>query len=381
MEETGEVAALQQEEQQQQQQQQQQEPQQQPCPTDTMSFQDLVNSADVKTPGQGAAEWTDVAVATFLDCFAEKYSNVKHKNLRGKDWMEVVDGLNKRCAPEGGPYYEYKQCRNKLDGLKKRFRQEKDSLSTNSHPSRWQWYPRMCDLKWARNMKMMEHGGGSGRGDKPEMSGDQAEGDGLVPDEKDVNAADRAGEVSMEDDAAWNKFRLVSTFSPKQKRKRRRAYVFNPSVPEIVAEGLRPRADLLPPCTPDNMSTLPDRPPLMQQFQKMPSTDRTFKLRIRRPNEADCDDIFHFTGETVSDMIESFKAVYWEEPATQIRVQLKEKFTEVWVTVAPSVSLSQYGSEALIITKPRGAYMPLTSTMASAPVMDKALTVCDPVDP
>ncbi|KAL3678200.1 hypothetical protein R1sor_021156 [Riccia sorocarpa] len=41
--------------------------------------------------------------------FVEKYAAVKQKNLRGKDWKEVVYHLNNRCIPEGGPYFEYKQ--------------------------------------------------------------------------------------------------------------------------------------------------------------------------------------------------------------------------------------------------------------------------------
>ncbi|KAL3696133.1 hypothetical protein R1sor_010209 [Riccia sorocarpa] len=330
------------------------------CSLEDISYRDLIiNSIEVKTPGQGAAEWTDTAVGTFLDCFAEKYSTVKHKNLRGKDWMEVVDGLNKRCAPKGGPFFEYKQCRNKLDGLKKRFRQEKDSMSASSQPSRWQWYDRMLDLKWARNMKLIENH--DGREDRLETCEGQV--DCLVPDEPIIDAPDRCGEVSMQEEA-WAKCHMPSG-SPKQKHKRRRVYVFNPNVSEIVAENLRPLAELLPPCTPDNISAVPERP-LMKQSQDMSPTDRTFKLRIRRPNEPECDDLFHFTGETVSDMIESFKSVYWEDATTQVRVQLKEKFTDIWVTVAPSVSLSQYGSEAVIVTRPRGVCLPLTSAMAAA---------------
>ncbi|KAL3688369.1 hypothetical protein R1sor_014678 [Riccia sorocarpa] len=34
--------------------------------------------------------------------FAKKYAAVKHKNLRGKDWKEVLDNLNNRCIPRRG---------------------------------------------------------------------------------------------------------------------------------------------------------------------------------------------------------------------------------------------------------------------------------------
>ncbi|KAL3687389.1 hypothetical protein R1sor_013698 [Riccia sorocarpa] len=34
--------------------------------------------------------------------FAKKYAAVKHKNLRGKDWKEVLDNLNNRCIPGEG---------------------------------------------------------------------------------------------------------------------------------------------------------------------------------------------------------------------------------------------------------------------------------------
>lgn len=85
------------------------------------------------------------------------------------------------------------------------------------------------------------------------------------------------------------------------------------------------------------------------------ATDRTYKLKIKRSGEEDFDDLFHLTGDTVQDLIDSFKSVYWEEENTQVRVQLKDKVSDAWVTVAPSVSLSQYGIEAQIIIKPQGS--------------------------
>jgi hypothetical protein len=94
---------------------------------------------------------------------------------------------------------------------------------------------------------------------------------------------------------------------------------------------------------------------LLQRNERKPlAADWTYKLRVKRAGEEDIEDLFHLTGETVQDLIDSFKAVYWEQENTQVRVQLKDKSSDAWVTVAPSVSLSQYGMEAQIIIRPHG---------------------------
>ncbi|KAL3701650.1 hypothetical protein R1sor_019672 [Riccia sorocarpa] len=340
---------------------------------EALRFKDLVTGETGAGGVKGAAEWTDIAVATFLDCFAEKYAAVKHKNLRGKDWKEVVDNLNKRCVPEVGPYFEYKQCRNKLDGLKKRFRQEKESLNANSQPSKWQWFSRMCELKGKRASRINSSavvgpgvgcaggilGVGNVQGVVPGFVGiagplerselDLSEGGDNLSDSKEQGTdglpGGDAGDLADGGGTAFCSQNEADTASPRskprvgvgKKKRKRRNHLHTPMAPELLPVG------------PNNQILLwsGDTP------QKKPSaTDRTYKLKIKRVGEEDFDDLFHLTGDTVQDLIDSFKSVYWEEESTQVRVQLKDKASDAWVTVAPSVALSQYGTEAQIIIKP-----------------------------
>ncbi|KAL2649910.1 hypothetical protein R1flu_018038 [Riccia fluitans] len=341
---------------------------------ESLRFKDLVTGETGAGGVKGAAEWTDIAVATFLDCFAEKYAAVKHKNLRGKDWKEVVDNLNKRCIPEGGPFFEYKQCRNKLDGLKKRFRQEKESLNANSQPSKWQWFSRMCELKGKRASRINSSAvGGAGVGcvggivgvgnvggvvpgfvgiagplERSEL--DLSEGGDNLSDSKEQGdgtdglPGGDAGDLADGGGTPFCSQNEADTASPRskprlgvgKKKRKRRSHMHTPCAPELLPVG--PNKQLL----------------LWDTLQRRPAaTDRTYKLKIKRAGEEDFDDLFHFTGDTVQDLIDSFKAVYWEEETTQVRVQLKDKVSDAWVTVAPSVSLSQYGAEAQIIIKPQ----------------------------
>ncbi|BBM97111.1 protein MpTRIHELIX26 [Marchantia polymorpha subsp. ruderalis] len=341
-----------------------------------LRFRDLVTGETGAGGAKGAAEWTDVAVATFLDCFAEKYAAVKHKNLRGKDWKEVVDNLNKRCVPEGGPFFEYKQCRNKLDGLKKRFRQEKESLNANSQPSKWQWFSRMCELKGKRAPRVNSSAGvGAGVGvvggiapiggvggivpgivvplEKSELDltegADNTSDSKEQPDGTDGLPGGLPGDLPDGVGTPFCSQNEADTASPRSKpragvgkktRKRRRSHLHTPCAPELMPVG-------------------PNKQPFLwpgDAAQRRPvATDRTYKLKIKRSGEEDFDDLFHLTGDTVQDLIDSFKSVYWEEENTQVRVQLKDKVSDAWVTVAPSVSLSQYGIEAQIIIKPQGS--------------------------
>ncbi|OAE20073.1 hypothetical protein AXG93_2584s1570 [Marchantia polymorpha subsp. ruderalis] len=467
-----------------------------------LRFRDLVTGETGAGGAKGAAEWTDVAVATFLDCFAEKYAAVKHKNLRGKDWKEVVDNLNKRCVPEGGPFFEYKQCRNKLDGLKKRFRQEKESLNANSQPSKWQWFSRMCELKGKRAPRVNSSAGvGAGVGvvggiapiggvggivpgivvplEKSELDltegADNTSDSKEQPDGTDGLPGGLPGDLPDGVGTPFCSQNEADTASPRSKpragvgkktRKRRRSHLHTPCAPELMPVGPNKQPFLWPgailpvpmleamdmalvllltlvcstlvravvflgnrefmPTLIHRLSAWVENPRLFlpnlnarsqelsghrspaiathahgtiassamsennvsdagntltkkrnrlkprtvpwvgtvdrvqlwagDAAQRRPvATDRTYKLKIKRSGEEDFDDLFHLTGDTVQDLIDSFKSVYWEEENTQVRVQLKDKVSDAWVTVAPSVSLSQYGIEAQIIIKPQGS--------------------------
>lgn len=81
---------------------------------------------------------------------------------------------------------------------------------------------------------------------------------------------------------------------------------------------------------------------------------RLYKLKIKRAGEEDFQDLFHLMGETVQDLIDSFKVVYGEEENTHVRVQLKPKDTDAWASAAPTVLLSEYKMEVQIILRSQG---------------------------
>lgn len=85
-------------------------------------------------------EWSARSVALFLDLYEEKYFDIDKGNFRSKDWEQLVDRFNM----EGGGGKSVKQCRDKMDSLKKRHKLERGKkASTGAETCSWIWFEKM----------------------------------------------------------------------------------------------------------------------------------------------------------------------------------------------------------------------------------------------
>uniref|UniRef100_A0A7I4D516 Myb/SANT-like DNA-binding domain-containing protein n=1 Tax=Physcomitrium patens TaxID=3218 RepID=A0A7I4D516_PHYPA len=85
-------------------------------------------------------EWSARAVALFLDLYEEKYFEMDRGSFRFKDWEHLVERFN--MEGEGGK--TVKQCRDKLDSLKKRHKLERGrKASTGAETCSWVWFDKM----------------------------------------------------------------------------------------------------------------------------------------------------------------------------------------------------------------------------------------------
>ena len=88
-------------------------------------------------------EWSDSAIACLLDAYTDKYVQLNRGNLRGRDWEDVATVVSERCDKhKAGKSVE--QCKNKVDNLKKRYKAERQRLTTgNLSVSHWPWFKKM----------------------------------------------------------------------------------------------------------------------------------------------------------------------------------------------------------------------------------------------
>jgi hypothetical protein len=85
-------------------------------------------------------EWSARSVALFLDLYEEKYFEMDRGSFRSKDWEQLVDRFN----IEGGGGKSVKQCRDKMDSLKKRHKLERGrKASTGAEACSWMWFGKM----------------------------------------------------------------------------------------------------------------------------------------------------------------------------------------------------------------------------------------------
>ncbi|XP_021659856.1 trihelix transcription factor ENAP2 isoform X1 [Hevea brasiliensis] len=93
--------------------------------------------------GGGGREdcWSEGATETLIEAWGDRYVKVNRGNLRQKDWKEVADTVNAR---QNGvkPGKTDVQCKNRIDTLKKKYKQEKAKPA----PSKWPFYYRLDSL-------------------------------------------------------------------------------------------------------------------------------------------------------------------------------------------------------------------------------------------
>ncbi|KAG0626471.1 hypothetical protein M758_2G128900 [Ceratodon purpureus] len=131
-----------------------------PFSTDHYTELQVTTPVQAKKPGKrprnGAAsgtdanrreyyEWSHGAVHSLLDIYEEKYSALQRGNLRGRHWHEVAHHVSSR--EEGTKSAKTsKQCKMKIENLKRRYKMEKTQRIGNSAlagASRWPYYERL----------------------------------------------------------------------------------------------------------------------------------------------------------------------------------------------------------------------------------------------
>ncbi|GFZ10775.1 aspartate/glutamate/uridylate kinase family protein [Actinidia rufa] len=86
-------------------------------------------------------EWSDAAIASLLDAYLDKFTQLNRGNLRGRDWEEVAASVSERCEKHTK---SVEQCKNKVDNLKKRYKLERHRMSNGGvSASHWPWLKKM----------------------------------------------------------------------------------------------------------------------------------------------------------------------------------------------------------------------------------------------
>lgn len=100
--------------------------------------------------GGGGREdcWSEGATAVLIDAWGERYLELSRGNLKQKHWKEVADVVSSRDDYGKAPKTDV-QCKNRIDTVKKKYKQEKAkavSAGSSAPPSRWPFYKRLDQL-------------------------------------------------------------------------------------------------------------------------------------------------------------------------------------------------------------------------------------------
>ncbi|GFY82695.1 aspartate/glutamate/uridylate kinase family protein [Actinidia rufa] len=86
-------------------------------------------------------EWSDAAIASLLDAYLDKFTQLNRGNLRGRDWEEVASSVSETCEKKTK---SVEQCKNKVDNLKKRYKLERHRMNNGGvSASHWPWFKKM----------------------------------------------------------------------------------------------------------------------------------------------------------------------------------------------------------------------------------------------
>ncbi|XP_024392159.1 uncharacterized protein [Physcomitrium patens] len=108
--------------------------------TSSLQHPELEKNLTVRNVEEKREEWSARAVALFLDLYEEKYFEMDRGGFRSKDWEQLVERFNM----EGGCGKTMKQCRDKMDSLKKRHKLERGrKASTGAETCSWVWFDKM----------------------------------------------------------------------------------------------------------------------------------------------------------------------------------------------------------------------------------------------
>eukprot|EP00252_Welwitschia_mirabilis_P013963 TRINITY_DN30965_c0_g1_i1.p1 TRINITY_DN30965_c0_g1~~TRINITY_DN30965_c0_g1_i1.p1 ORF type:complete len:266 (+),score=30.79 TRINITY_DN30965_c0_g1_i1:118-915(+) len=95
--------------------------------------------------GGSRAEWHPDTVARLIESYGEKCASIKGY-LKSKDWEDIVKYVNTQCEGSKIPKTT-KQCREKIDSLKRRYKLEKRRAEIRgSENVQWSFFEKLDDI-------------------------------------------------------------------------------------------------------------------------------------------------------------------------------------------------------------------------------------------
>ncbi|KAF3512579.1 hypothetical protein F2Q69_00003385 [Brassica cretica] len=97
--------------------------------------------------GGGGREdcWSEKATAVLIDAWGERYMELSRGNLKQKHWREVAEIVS-GMEDYGKTAKTDIQCKNRIDTVKKKYKQEKVRISSGGGRSRWVFFDKLDRL-------------------------------------------------------------------------------------------------------------------------------------------------------------------------------------------------------------------------------------------
>ncbi|GMI72361.1 Arabidopsis 6B-interacting protein 1-like 2 [Hibiscus trionum] len=120
-----------------------------------------------KSNGGGREDcWSEGATGILIDAWGERYLELSRGNLKQKHWKEVADIVSSREDYAKAPKTDI-QCKNRIDTVKKKYKQEKAKVAAGGGPSKWVFFEKLDQLigpsaKIPANTASPASAGGSG---------------------------------------------------------------------------------------------------------------------------------------------------------------------------------------------------------------------------
>ncbi|CAH8359823.1 unnamed protein product [Eruca vesicaria subsp. sativa] len=90
--------------------------------------------------------WSERATGVLIDAWGEKYLKLSRGNLKQNHWEEVAETVRRSEEDSGKTPKTHVQCRNRIDTVKKRYKQEKARSGGGGRRSSWVFYNKLDRL-------------------------------------------------------------------------------------------------------------------------------------------------------------------------------------------------------------------------------------------
>ncbi|XP_010542376.1 PREDICTED: trihelix transcription factor ASIL2-like isoform X2 [Tarenaya hassleriana] len=116
------------------------------------------NSSNGRSGGGGREDcWSEAATAVLIDAWGERFLELSRGNLKQKHWKDVAEIVSR----EGfGKSPTDLQCKNRIDTVKKKYKQEKARIAACGGPSKWVFFEKLDRLLGAAANFPSTGGGG-----------------------------------------------------------------------------------------------------------------------------------------------------------------------------------------------------------------------------